>query len=121
MRKYLALIAVVMMVVTAARLIFPSGSMLTKIEVYESIDSPEISRRVQKVVGQMPGPAKNASPSLGRLLALRSQAGTSNVYEIEMTRPLHVYIIGRTPDPILFTFEAGRFGHSSRYQIVLDQ
>jgi hypothetical protein len=57
-------------------------------------------------------------PQLGRLLAIRPENGA---YSIDAKRPLHIYVVGETPDPALFTIHPNRRGHRREIKIYLDQ
>ena len=108
-------------IVSLVQLVSPGGLKLVKIEIYQSEGGPDITRKIQKIVGHMPGRIRSASPNLGRLFSLRPQNGTSNIYEVEPTHALHVYVIGESPEPLVFTFQADWRGHPPTIKIILDE
>jgi L-cystine uptake protein TcyP (sodium:dicarboxylate symporter family) len=117
----LSLIVVLVLWAVAATIghFIPEKDVLVAFEVRQTKDGPDISRRVQKIVGYVPERVITTSPALGRILALKPENGTEIAYKIEAHRTVHVYIIGQSPAPLLFTFIPGRLGHRSSYQIIL--
>jgi hypothetical protein len=95
--------------------------MLVKITVHRSDNSSDISEDIQKLVGYMPVQLENSEPKLGKILTVRPATTNGSTYEIESGRKFHVFVIGQTPNPKVFTFVPGWSGHSSSYQIILDQ
>jgi len=120
MRKFLLLLGVMILVAATLRDLNSNEPVETTISVLRTMDGPDISQHVQLTVGHMLWSNRNKPPNLGLLAALRPVSGRRNVYLVQDTEPLHVYVIAQGPVPLLFTFEPGVFGHASSYQIILE-
>lgn len=79
-----------------------------------------VTSTTQRFVGHMPTDLDQAVPSLGKLRVIRGASSASNVYEVDDKRDLHVFVIGRGPEPLLYTFRPGKRGHAESYTVNID-
>ncbi len=103
------------------RALLPHDEATVVVAIYATEDGPELTKSVQYTVGFMPDNGGAAAPNLGKLRVIRTEPYEVGTYVVPSHSPIHVYVIGKAPDPLLFSFVPGHLGHRGQLRIVLDE